>query len=682
MKKALSLMLCAVLVLSLLAGCGGGSGEPTQTTEAATEYVPRETAQIKYHEPAADFAGGSGTEADPYQISDASQLALLNKLIVQEDQDDSFDDVYTNANYILTADISLNDTADFAGWADSAPEYGWEPIGLDVTSTHSFGGVFDGNGHTISGMYINADAGTNDVYHRDYGLFAKIRGTVKNLNVEQSYICVSGGVKNVGAVVGSTVLDGARIESCVSNAVIETYDDGNAGGIAGYGSGSAITGCQFGGTVNQLDEKWSHLGGISGYSGAITACTNTGTISGSGYSGGIVGYGGNVTDSVNKGTVSGDTAGGITGNMYETGTGLELTVTELGLWNCVNEGKITAVSYAGGIAGKVGNDEVDIDMYVSGCENYGQVNCDAVAAGIIGNLFVERANILNVENCVNYTDISGADKVGGIICELTGAVLHQEGKVTIASCENKGNITSTEGMYSGGIVTYFTLMGAEVDLNLAIENCINSGSIVSQNNAGGILCFSTSMLAAGEISGNSSIEFRNCTNTGNILGQASNSFVGGIAGNWGVKGIRTVFDGCTNSGNVSLEFSLTEAEIQETLHSPNYMTLSQMVGGIVGRLGEGALLTTDNDTGNASNVNADNAWVIFRNCHSNGVLDTTDYSDYQNEDGISIWKNYIGGIIGNACAEDAYAFVVENCTYTEADRGLGNEEFPDVGQLQ
>ena len=678
MKKSLALMFCAVLVLSLFAGCGSGSGESAQTTEATTEHIYQQTPGTKIDGAAAGFAGGSGTEADPLQISDASHLVLLNQKLEEESEISNWDNTYTTAYYILTADISLNDTSDFDNWADSAPEYSWEPIGLNADT---FDGVFDGNGHTISGMYINADAGINDAHHRNYGLFAEVKGTIKNLTIDQSYICVSGDAKNVGAVAGSLVLDASGIENCVSNAVIETYDDGNAGGIVGNGNGT-ITNCHFGGIINQLDEKWSQLGGICGYGGKISNCTNLGRISGNGYSGGIVGYGDNVIDSVNKGTVGGDTAGGITGNIYHAGTGLVPTVTELGMWNCVNEGTINAVSYAGGIAGKVGNDEVDINMYVSGCENYGEVNCDAAAAGIIGNLAVERANILNVENCVNYADISGADKVGGIICELTGAVLHQEGNVTIAGCENKGNITSTEGMYSSGIVTYFTMMGAEVDLNLVIENCTNSGSIVSQNNAGGILCFSTSILGAGEISGNSSIEFRNCTNTGNILGQTSNSFVGGIAGNWGVEGIRTVFDGCTNSGNVSLEFSLTETEISETLQSTNYMTLSQMVGGIVGRLGEGALLTTDNDDGNASNVNADNAWVIFRNCHSSGVLETTDYSDYQNEDGISIWKNYIGGIIGNACAEDAYAFVVENCTYTEADRGLGNEEYPDVGQLQ
>lgn len=125
---------------------------------------------------------------------------------------------------------------------------------------------------------------------------------------------------------------------------------------------------------------------------------------------------------------------------------------------------------------------------------------------------------------------------------------------------------------------------------------------------------------------------------------------------------------------------MTEEEIQESLDDGFVMTISQMAGGIIGRIGEGLLLTTDNDDGNASNVNADNAWVIFSNCHSSGVLETTDYSEYRTEDDQQVWKNYVGGIIGNTCAEDAYSCRVENCTYTGADRGLGNEEYPDVGQ--
>lgn len=675
MNRILALLLCGMLIFGMFSGCS--SSEDTVDTQPATEYVPRELPKIKYHAPADAFSGGSGTEADPYQISCAEELALLNKLIVEEDKDSSFDEAYTNAWYILTADIELNDTADFADWADTAPEYDWEPIGKAAELSH-FCGVFDGNGYTIRGLYINDDAYLDDARQRNYGLFAKIEGTVKNLNIDKAYICVNGIEKNVGSICGAMVLDHAAIKNCTSTATIETSGGGNVGGIVGNGNGS-IRSCQFSGIATQTDENWVHMGGICGSGGNITDCTNLGIISGSGYTGGIVGYGSVVTNSSNQGTISGDTSGGICGNLYRAGTGLEVTVAEIGLWNCANEGQINAISCGGGIVGKVGNDESDVDMIVSGCENRGRIHCDQVAAGIIGSLSAERANILSVENCVNQADIIGRDKVGGIICELSGAVLHQEGDVRIFDCINNGAISSTEGMYAGGIVTYFLLMGEQVDLRLTMENCTNSGSVTSQNNAGGILCFSSSMLGVGTISDDSAITLRGCENSGDITGRSSNSFVGGIAGNFGVVGIRTICESCTNSGNVSLVFSLSEEEIQETLESGYFMSLSQMVGGIVGRLGEGAMLTTDNDNGNAVNVNAENAWISFRNCNNTGTLKTTDYSKYRNSDDAQIWKNYIGGIIGNTCAEDAYSFSVENCTYIGAERGLGNTEYPDIG---
>ena len=58
---------------------------------------------------------------------------------------------YRTQNYILTADISLNDASDYENWGTERPEYDWRSIGAEATFT----GVFDGNGHTISGLYQN-----------------------------------------------------------------------------------------------------------------------------------------------------------------------------------------------------------------------------------------------------------------------------------------------------------------------------------------------------------------------------------------------------------------------------------------------------------------------------------------------------------------------------------------------
>ena len=84
---------------------------------------------------AESYADGDGTPENPYQIATAEQLALL----AQQTNNGTGGDV----NYMLTNDIVLND-------GDSLL---WTPIG----NTGVFTGVFDGNGHIISGLYENGN---------------------------------------------------------------------------------------------------------------------------------------------------------------------------------------------------------------------------------------------------------------------------------------------------------------------------------------------------------------------------------------------------------------------------------------------------------------------------------------------------------------------------------------------
>lgn len=72
--------------------------------------------------------------------------------------------------------------------------------------------------------------------------------------------------------------------------------------------------------------------------------------------------------------------------------------------------------------------------------------------------------------------------------------------------------------------------------------------------------------------------------------------------------------------------------------------------------------------------------ITFTDCHNTGTVTAPDYSEYLSESGEVIWKNYLGGLIGNTCGEDDYSFLVSGCTYEGAERGVSNPEFPDVGQ--
>ena len=689
MKKTLAILLSLMLLISALAGCGNNNNDNNTTdtdndvsnnqTENAEQ--PREVAKVSYHEAAENFAGGSGTEADPFQISEAGHLVLLHEMLGKEEAETNFDDTYVKGYYILTADISLNDTSDFANWSTTAPEYGWGPIGAGL-SLNSFAGVLDGNGHKISGIFMDVDGVQTESARDYYGLFAELKGTVKNLTIENSYMRASGGVTEVGTIAGHTYE--AIIDNCNVDSVIELYSANNVGGVTG--NGGTISNSSYKGTISQLDDSFVHIGGISGTNNdVISKCEFSGTLNGKGYTGGIVGYGANVKDSVNKGAVNGETAGGISGRVYAAGTDAEIKNPQYSIENNVNEGKVTATALAGGIIGWMGNDESDIAISVINCENKGQVICDEAVAGIIGKLSVERSGNIKIENCVNNTDISGKCKTSGIICDVTGAVLHQEGNVTVSGCKNTGNIVS-EGQYSAGVVTYLTIIGDEVDFALTLDNCSNTGAVASTQYAGGILGFSNIGFNA-EISAESmdfsdttKIVFNKCNNAGNVTATNYNSMAGGIVGVLGLGYIPTEIKDCVNSGNVVIDFTLTDEQISG-FQDAEWTEIYQIGGGVVGRIGSALKLTTSQEEAetSADNVNATEGKIVISGCKSTGTISAPDYSYILNKWGMPLFVNYLGGIVGQCSATDGYAFGVENCTYSGAERGLGDTKYPDIG---
>jgi len=111
---------------------------------------------------ATEYAGGSGTAEDPYLISTPEQLALL----VTTSGADTLGKYYK-----LTADMYLNNTNN-PDWKNDNPKNWCAP-----EKDNFFRGNFDGNGHTVRGLYYNGSK-------QDAALFAGIRGTgvsIKNL---------------------------------------------------------------------------------------------------------------------------------------------------------------------------------------------------------------------------------------------------------------------------------------------------------------------------------------------------------------------------------------------------------------------------------------------------------------------------------------------------------------------
>lgn len=117
------------------------------------------------------FAGGDGTEKNPYLIETPEQLARI--FAVQ-----SHEFTY----YKLMADLKLNDTSK-ANWEETAKMW--------YAGRYFFRGVFDGNGHVVSGLYYKNENNDDNSWA---GLFQGIGhgSTIKRLGVTQSKVINKG----------------------------------------------------------------------------------------------------------------------------------------------------------------------------------------------------------------------------------------------------------------------------------------------------------------------------------------------------------------------------------------------------------------------------------------------------------------------------------------------------------
>lgn len=268
---------------------------------------------------ASGFAGGTGEENDPYQISTAAQLAYLAQKV-------NAGEAYRYKYIVLTADIDLANKE-------------WTPIGI---YRNSFQGNFDGRNHTVTRMRISNSSA-------DYvGLFGECRrhninSAIKNITVKNSDI---NGKRFVGAIVGRA--EEINIENCRS--IANTINsEKNVGGICGYFGGNP------GGKVSQcynsseVRGKMS-AGGIAGSGDRCTAenCLNTGEIT--------------VTT-----TQYTSTGGGIFGSFSDIIASATITA-------CVNLGKVSGGESFGGIVGSI---ESKSTGHISNC----YYNMDAITGG-------------------------------------------------------------------------------------------------------------------------------------------------------------------------------------------------------------------------------------------------------------------------------------------------------------
>jgi hypothetical protein len=259
-------------------------------------------------DPPGEFAGGDGSEANPFQITTAAHLNNVRNYLGSD---------YTDKHFLLMNDIDLTSYVSSGGDGYNDGK-GWQPIGyVPITNinnyTNCFYGSFDGGEHTISGLFIDRQPASFLDYEQS-GLFgALVNADIRNLNLGVQVkgtrytgglagYCVQSTIDNIqveGDVTGNELFLGGLIgtadvtvitDSSVAGTVNGSSDSLYVGGLIGSGSNTTITGCQANTTLSGAH----NIGGLTGHvveNTMITESNAAGMVTGTGSAiGGLSGY--------------------------------------------------------------------------------------------------------------------------------------------------------------------------------------------------------------------------------------------------------------------------------------------------------------------------------------------------------------------------------------------------------
>ena len=337
-KRILSLALSAVMLMSMFTMVIGISASAATVWDGTT---------------AESFSSGTGTETDPYIIMSGSELALMASNVNSG--------IGNGAYYKLGADIVLNEnvldenynknSGTFTSWAT--------PIG---TSSNKFSGVFDGDNHTISGMYCDKSGAVGGLF----GYTNKV--TIRNLKLLDSY------VYSYQGTVGCLITNSSGTAT-IDNVVVEGYMKRHLNSpIMGMfiGEGNAnITNSISKGLVDTTNSAAGFIGRCS--ASTFKNCVNYSTVTAGSAAGFVAITNGSrlyssvpvvwFTDCINYGnlTATSNTKTSVNGsyewqNAYGYAGGFVAyfyNCSGLAFERCLNEGNLTAIKSVGALAGKV-----------------------------------------------------------------------------------------------------------------------------------------------------------------------------------------------------------------------------------------------------------------------------------------------------------------------------------------
>ncbi|MBU5429423.1 leucine-rich repeat protein [Kineothrix sp. MSJ-39] len=335
------------------------------TDSGCSAYEPAILTTDKYD------MNGDGKMDEAYEIGNAGQLYWFAGLVNGTLTDGTAQNLKANAvltkNIIVNEDLLTSIKTDEDGNVTNGSSFkAWQPMGILSTDGKwqmEYAGTFDGDGHSISGLYVNM-VELSDERVICFGLFGFFAGVIRNLGILDSYMR---GDYCIGGICGRN--DGGTIQNCDSTAAV--YGESYVGGICGRSrSNSIIENCYNAGQVYGTSKS---VGGICGDNfSTIENSYNVGSIKGNNGVGGIVGessgYGNiiYIKDCYNRGNVIGDTKyiGGIGGYI-----GYSLVE------NCYSQATVSGNTNVGGVCGDGREDTFhntyyDSNLYVGDAIGY------------------------------------------------------------------------------------------------------------------------------------------------------------------------------------------------------------------------------------------------------------------------------------------------------------------------
>lgn len=374
-----------------------------------------------------------------YEIGNTGELYWFSDKVLNNN------DTYGKINVVLTDDIVVNENVlKSDGTLNEGTYRDWIPIGTfyygknHVPFAAPYSGTFDGQNHTISGLYLKKDD------DRSIGLFGCIEdGKIYNVSILDSYFS------------GAT----------------------DVGGICGKSHLGTVVNCHNAGTINGTTGN-SHLGigGICGstYRGTISDCDNTGVVNGDTYVGGICGDSTSpITRCYNTGNVSGVyRVAGICGNSGSGGYASNIT-------NCSNSGDIRGSgTYIGGICGANFS-------AISYCNSMGAVSGSGDKIGGICGEDIDGKG--DIKNCYYDSTVYAGDSIGDKYAygDITRKYENVEGKTTeqyrngeVAYLLQNGQSEEIWGQIIG-TDTYPVLHGPKVYKSITYIGCNASSDVAS-----------------------------------------------------------------------------------------------------------------------------------------------------------------------------------------------------------